>query len=163
MTCYSGTLKYPDTVLNLVPTKLVNLVLRSGCTCSTCSYTWYPDTKFSTVHSSGTNLGTLPGLCCKKVVCGLSKRFQQSNKSQLVVYDCRKRFAEKLLIFAGWAVQRPLQAIHIQNVWRHQVGSIICKSVFWVLISTSKYSYGNENGIMGGVLLTWHSLRLCSS
>ena len=43
-------------------------------------------------------------------------------------------------------MQRPVQAVPIQNVWGPQVGLIYNKTVSLVPISTPKYSFGNETG-----------------
>ena len=81
-----------------------------------------------TVHSSGTNLGTLRCLCCKILLLDFNKKIDISIKlNELYISTTvEKHLQKKLSIFAGQASQRPLQAVDIQNVGRRQVGSIYC-------------------------------------
>ena len=98
----------------------------------------------------------------QKVFTGLQNVFRQLYKAQWALWNCRKTFAEKLLIFAGQRGQRPVQAVDIQNVGRPQVGSIYCKLVIRVPIGTPKHSSPIKTGPWGRCtsLLELDTLRL---
>ena len=83
-------------------------------------------------------------LMLQNFVTELQNAFQQRYKAHWGVIPLLQNICRKLSIFAGSAVECPVQAIHIQNVRRPQVGSIY-------IITPSTYRYSqihlcNKNG-----------------